>query len=120
MSPTWPARNTSLEPLAMERRLREAPLTQPEGVLTRQESVAETFPEAIVERTLVVVPGVVLQDMLDIGGIRREESVVRAGLQVDEVAIAIRRVKKRSDGIRPQLREYAENRIPARSGRKCR
>ena len=74
----------------MERRLRQAPLTQPEGVLARQQSVAETVPEPIVERTLVVVPGVVLQDMLDVGGIRREEPMVRTGLQVDELAIAIR------------------------------
>ena len=104
----------------MERRLRQAPLTQPEGVLARQESVAETVPETIVERTLVVVPGVVLQDMLDVGWIRREESMVRAGLQVDELAIAIRSAEKRADRIRPKLREYSENRKPAGSGRKCR
>jgi len=103
----------------MERRLREPPLTQPEGVLARQESVAETVPEAIVKRALVVVPGVVLQDMLDVGGIGREESMVRAGLQVDELAIAIRSAKKRADRIRPKLREDAENRKPAGSGRKC-
>jgi hypothetical protein len=50
----------------MERRLRQSSLMQPEGVLAGQESVAETVPQAIVERTLVVIARVVLQDMLDV------------------------------------------------------
>ena len=83
----------------MERRLREAPLTQPERVLARQESVAETVTEAIVERTLVVVAGVVLEDVLDIRRIGREEAMVRAGLQMDQVAVSIRGVEKRADRI---------------------
>jgi hypothetical protein len=56
--------------------------------------------------------------MLDVGGIGREESMVRAGLQVDELAVSIRGVEKRADRIRPKVREYSENGIPARSGRK--
>jgi hypothetical protein len=44
--------------------------------------------------------------------------MVRAGLQVDELAVSIRGVEKRADRIRPKVREYSENGIPARSGRK--
>ena len=46
-----------------------------------------------------------------------EKSVIRTGLQMHEVAVSIRGVEKRADGIRPELREHSENRIPARSGR---
>jgi hypothetical protein len=102
----------------VKRRLRQSPLTQPEGVLARQESIAQALAEAVIERALVVVPGVVLQNMLDVCRIRREESMVRAGLEVDELAVSIRGVEKRADRIRPKVREYSKNGIPARSGRK--
>jgi hypothetical protein len=66
----------------------------------------------------VIVAGVVLEDVLDVGRIGREKPMVRAGLQVDEVAVSISGVEKRPDRIRPQMREYPKNGIPPRSGRK--
>ena len=89
----------------MERWLRQAALTQPERVFARQQPVAETVPDAIVERALVVVAGVVLEDMLDVGWIGQKKSMIRAGLQMDEVAVSIRSVEERADRIRPKLRE---------------
>src|SRR5687767_1341680 len=101
----------------MESRLRQAPLTQPERVLAGQQSIAETVPQAIVERALVVVASVVLKDMLDVRRLGQEKSMIRAGLQMDEVAVPIRSVEKRADRIRPEMREHPKNRIPARPWR---
>ena len=102
----------------MEGRLRQAPLAQPERVLARQQSVADTVPETLVERALVVVAGIVLKDMLDVRRIGQQKSMVRTGLQMHEVAVSIRRVEEGADGVRAEVREHSEDRIPARSGRK--
>jgi hypothetical protein len=101
----------------MECGLGKTPLPEPKRVLACQESIAEAVPEAIVERALVIVAGVVLENVLDVGRIAGEEAMVRAGLQVNEVAVSIRGVEKGSDGIRPQLRKDSENRISAGSWR---
>ena len=93
----------------MERGLGQAPLTQPERVLARQQSIAEAIPQPIVERALVVVAGVVLEDMLDERGIRQEESVIRAGLQVHDVAVSIRSVEKRADRIGTELGQHTQD-----------
>jgi hypothetical protein len=103
----------------MECRLRQAPLAKPKRVLAREQAVADTISQAIVERTLVIVAGVVLKDMFDVRGIRQEEPVIRASLQVNDIAIPIRGVEKRADRIGAQVRKYAKKRIPTGSGRKA-
>ena len=65
----------------------------------------------------MVVAGVILEHMLDVGWIRQEKAVIRAGLQMRDVAVSIRRVEERADRIRPEMRKYSEERIPARSWR---
>ena len=101
--------------LTMECGLRESPLPQPERVLARQQAVAEIVPQPIVEWALVVVAGVVLEDMFDARGIGHKESLIRAGLHMDDVAIPIRGIEKRADGIRPEVREHANERVSARA-----
>src|SRR5262245_36970198 len=104
----------------MERWLRETPLPQPERVLARQEPVAEAVPEAIVERALVVVAGIVLQHMLDVRRIGEQKPVIGAGLQMNDIAVSIRGVEKRADRIGTELEQHTEDRITARSSGKCR
>src|SRR4030095_3567407 len=103
----------------MERRLREAPLPQPERILAGQEPIAEAVSQSIVERALVIVAGVVLQHMLDVRRIRPQKSVRRAGREMNEVAVFIRGVEKRADRIGTELGQDAKNRIPTRSWRMC-
>ena len=101
----------------IEHALCEAALTQPERVFTGQQPVAEALSQPVVERALVVIARVVLKDMLDVSGIRREESMIRARLHVYEVAVSIRGVEERADRIRAEAGQHAEDRIPTRSGR---
>src|SRR5262249_53756112 len=101
----------------MECGLREAPLAQPERVLARQEAIAERVPETLVERALVVVASVVLQHVFDVGWVRKEESMIRAGLQMNEVAVSISGIEKRAYRIGAQLWQHTKDRITARSGR---
>src|SRR5262249_647919 len=98
----------------------QPPLTQPEGVLARQQSVAEIVPQPGVERALVVVAGIVLENMFDVRRIRQEKSVVGASLHMDDVAVAVGGVEKRADRTRTEVRENPDNRITARTGRKHR
>ena len=56
----------------MEGRLGQAALAQPERVLAGQQSIADAVPETFVERALVIVAGIVLKDMFDVRGIRRQ------------------------------------------------
>jgi hypothetical protein len=58
------------ETLTMEGGLRDPPLPQPELVLARERTVSEDRPEFVVERALVVVARVVLQDMSNVCGVR--------------------------------------------------
>ena len=98
--------------------LRETPLPQPEGVLAGQESIAKTVSEPLIERALMIVTRIVLEDMFDVCGIRYEKSVIRASLQMNEVTVSIRSVKECADWIGTELRQDTEERIPARSWRK--
>jgi len=104
----------------MEGGLRETALAQPEGVLARQQPVAQVVAEPIVEWTLVIVARVVLQDVPDVGRIREEESVIRPGLQVNDLAITIGGCEKRADRIRAEARKHAHDRVAPRSGRQRR
>ena len=72
--------------LAVKGGLRNAPLAQPELVLTGQEAIAQCHPQLGVERALVVVARVVLQDVTNIGGVGDEEAAPRTDLEVDDVA----------------------------------
>ena len=103
----------------MESGLREAPLPQPERILAGQEPIAEAVSQSIVERALVIVAGVVLQHMLDVRRIRQQKSMIRAGLEMNEVAVFIRSAEKRADRIGTELGQDAKDGIPTRSGRIC-
>jgi hypothetical protein len=52
----------------MERRLGEAPLAPPEVPLARDEALSEVLFEALVKRALMIVAGVVDENVLDIAG----------------------------------------------------
>ena len=75
--------------LAMKRRLRDAPLPQPEVVLARQQAVAERHPQFVVERALVIVARVVLQDVTHVRGVGNEVAASRADLEIGDVAEAM-------------------------------
>ena len=55
--------------------------------------------EPFVQRTLVIVAVVVLQDMLDVVGSRQQIAVVRPDLQVDHITESIGRLLKHADRI---------------------
>ena len=95
--------------------LRNAPLAQPEFVLARQQAVAERHPQLVVERTLVIVARVVLQDVTDIRGVRDEVATPRADLEVDDVAEATSRTHEHGRRIASDSRQHAEDRNPARA-----
>ena len=103
--------------MTVKRRLREAPLSQPERVFAGQQPIAKAIPQPLVERTFVVVARVVLKDVFDVCGVRDEESVIRASLEMNDVAVLIRRVEECSDWIGSKLRQDTEDRIAAWSGR---
>ena len=98
--------------------LRDAPLAQPEVVLARQQAVAERHPQLVVERTLVIVARVVLQDVTDVGGIGDEVAAPRTNLEVDDVAEAARGLHEDAGRIASDGRQHAEDRHAARPRRK--
>lgn len=67
----------------------------------------------------MVIAGIVLQDVLDVGRIGQKESVIRAGFQMSDVAESVRSVEKRPDRIGTELRQNSEKWITARSRRIC-
>ena len=95
--------------------LRDAPLAQPEFILARQQAVAERHPQLVVERTLVIVARVVLQDMTNVRGVRDEVATSRADLEVDDVAEATSGTHEHGRRIAPDRRQHAEDRKPARA-----
>ena len=99
----------------MKRGLGDSTLAQPEFVLTRQQTVAERHPQFVVERTLVVVARVVLQDATHVRGVRNEVAVSRPDLEIGNVAEATRGSQEHADRIAPDCREHPDDRKPARS-----
>jgi hypothetical protein len=89
-------------------------LSQPEVVFAGQQTVAERHPQFVVERTLVVVARVVLEDVPDIGRIRDQKPASRRDLEVHDIAIATRRVEENAGRIAPHCGQHAEERHPAR------
>ena len=101
--------------LTMKGRLRDAALPQPEVVFAGQQAVADRHPQLLVERALVIVAGVVLQDVADIGGVGDEIAAPRADLEVDDVAEAARGAHEDAGRIASDRRQHAEDR-QAREG----
>ena len=102
-------------PLAMKGRLRDAPLAQPEFVLARQQAVAERHPQFVVERALVIVARVVLQDVANVRGVRDEVAASRADLEIDDVAELAGGAQEHAGRIASDRRQHAEDRKPARA-----
>jgi hypothetical protein len=103
--------------LAVERWLREAPLSPPERVFAGDEAFPNALLEPFVQRTLVIVAVVVLQNVLDVVRGREQVAVVRAYLQVDQVTIAVGCGEKHIDRIRPHLRKHSDDGEAARAWR---
>src|SRR4249920_1421021 len=99
----------------MEGGLRNAPLAQPEFILAREQAVAEQHSQLVVERALMVVARVVLQDMANVCGVRYEVATLRADPQVDDVAEATRSTHEHGRRIASDSRQHAEDRKPARA-----
>ena len=101
--------------LTMKGRLRDAALPQPEVVFAGQQAVADRHPQLLIERALVIVAGVVLQDVADIGGVGNEIASPRADLEVRDVAEAARRSHEDAGRIASDRRQHAEDRHAARA-----
>ena len=101
----------------MERRLREAPLSPPEGVFAGDEAFPKALLEPFVQRALVIVAVVVLQHVLDVVRGREQIAVVRAYLQVDQITIPVSCGEKHTDRIRPHLRKHSDDGEAARAWR---
>jgi hypothetical protein len=101
--------------LAVEGWLRDAPLPQPEFILARQQTVTERHPQLGVERTLVVIARVVLQDMPNIRGVRDEEATPRTDLEVDDVAVPTSSAHEHGRWIASQSWQHPEEWNPARA-----
>ncbi len=104
--------------LAMKRRLRDAALPQPEVALAGQQAVAKQYPQFVVERALVIVARVVLQNVTNVGGIGHEVAVPRTDLEVDDLAVAASGVHEYGGRIPPHGGQHAKERHAARSRRK--
>ncbi len=61
--------------------LRDAPLAEPEWNLAGQQAIAERHPQLFVERTLVVVVRVVLQDITNVRGVRDQIATPKNGIR---------------------------------------
>ena len=92
------------------------PLPQPEVVLARQQPVAEKHPQLVVERTLVIVARVVLQDMTDVVRVRDEIAAPRTDLEVGDVAEAAGGLHEHAGRIAPDGRQHAKERHSPGSG----
>jgi len=55
--------------------------------------------------------------MFDVRRIRQQKSVIRACLEMHDVAVAIRSVEKRTNRIGTELGQHTQEWITARSGR---
>ena len=101
----------------MERRLRNSPLAQPESVLARQQPVAEHQTQFVVERALVIVARVVLQDVANVIRVVQEVTAPRGDLEVDDVAEPRCSFREDADGIASDGRKHAQDRHSSRSRR---
>src|SRR5688572_9880806 len=99
----------------MKGRLRDASLPQPEVALAGQQAVAERHPQSLIERTLVIVAGVVLQDVADVGGVGDEIASPRADLQIGDVAETAGRLDEHAGRIASDRWQHAEDRHTARA-----
>jgi len=101
----------------MKRGLGDSTLPQPEFVLARQQTVAERHPQFVVERTLVVVARVVLQDATHVRGVRNQVAMSRPDLEIGDVAEAMCGSQEHADRISLDRREHPDDRKSARSRR---
>src|SRR6185369_13090475 len=101
------------DPLPMKRWLRDAALPQPEVVFAGQESVADRHPQFLIQRALVIVARVVLQDVPDVGGVGQQVPATRADLEVDDVAEAASGPHEDAGRIASDCQQHAEDRHPA-------
>ena len=92
-------------------------LAQPEIILTRQQAVAEEQPQLSVERTLVIVARVVLQDVTNVVWIRDQVTAPGTDLEVGDITESASGLHEDADRIASDGREHAKDRHSPRSRR---
>ena len=99
----------------MKGRLGDAPLAEPEFALARQQAVAERHAQFVVERALVIVARVVLQDVANVGRVRDEVATPRANPEIHHIAETAGGAQEHLRRIASERRQHAEDGKPVRA-----